>query len=418
MKILGIETSCDETAVCLLEAQGDVSTAQFKVLGNALYSQIAIHKEYGGVFPALAKREHAKNLVPLLGQALKEADVLLPIQSERTNDSEKNSEKSPNKSTEFLQTLAAKKSQLQTLLEREIGLFEDFWQFINTYDRPAIDMISVTMGPGLEPALWVGVNFSKALAIAWNMPVYPVNHLEGHVLSPLIEAHQLQKIAFPALSLIISGGHTELVVIKDWLDYQVIGQTKDDAVGEAFDKVARMLDLPYPGGPEISKLAEQFNEQKRREIKEKYNVVFPRPMIDSKDFDFSFSGLKTSVLYFIKKIKDANPDLATNLSPELKSVIAEEFQNAVTDVLVYKTEKAFDEFGVKNLILGGGVTANTHIRTAFEKMILQSPHIHLIIPPTIISTDNAVMIAVAGYFNFLLGRHSRTDFKAVGNLSL
>lgn len=402
MKILAIETSCDETAVCVLEAQGDVSTAQFTILGNALYSQIAVHKEYGGVFPALAKREHAKNLVPLLGQALKEANILLPL-SENTTET-----------SEYFQTLVNKKAGLQKLLEREIGLFEDFWKLINEYKRPTIDMITVTMGPGLEPALWVGVNFSKALAIAWDLPVYPVNHLEGHVLSPLIEAHQLRKIAFPALSLIISGGHTELVVIKDWLDYEVIGQTKDDAVGEAFDKVARMLNLPYPGGPEISKLAEQFSEQTKKEIKEKYNVVFPRPMIDSKNFDFSFSGLKTSVLYFIKKQNEAGVELTS----EFKAVIAQEFQNAVTDVLVSKTQKALEEYDVKNLILGGGVTANTHIRQAFEKMILQSPHIHLIIPPTTFSTDNAIMIGVAGYFNFLLGRRAHTDFSAVGNLQL
>jgi N6-L-threonylcarbamoyladenine synthase len=408
MKILGIETSCDETAVCVLDASGDVSSAQFTVLGNALYSQIAIHKEYGGVFPSLAKREHAKNLMPLLGQALRAAQVLVPINPDN-----------PSKTSDlFLQTLANKKTELQKLLEREGVLFDDFWKFINEYERPGIDMIAVTMGPGLEPALWVGVNFSKALAIAWNMPVYPVNHLEGHVLSPLIEAHQLQKISFPALSLIISGGHTELVIIKDWLQYEVIGQTKDDAVGEAFDKVARMLDLPYPGGPEISKLAEQFNAKVKQEIKEKYNVVFPRPMIDSKDFDFSFSGLKTSVLYFIKKLKETNADLASGLTPELKAVIAEEFQNAVTDVLITKTRKVFEQFDVKNLILGGGVTANSHIRQAFEKMILQSPHIHLIIPPMTISTDNALMIAVAGYFNFLLGRRARTDFSAIGNLRL
>jgi N6-L-threonylcarbamoyladenine synthase len=407
MRILGIETSCDETAVCVLEAQGDVSTAQFTILGNALYSQIAVHKEYGGVFPALAKREHAKNLVPLLGQALIATGGLLqliPLGPENPSE----------KTIEFLQTLADKKTQLQTLLKREIGLFDDFWKFINEYERPAIDIITVTIGPGLEPALWVGVNFAKALAIAWNLPVYPINHLEGHVLSPLIEAHQLQKIAFPALSLIISGGHTELVLIKDWLDYEVIGRTKDDAVGEAFDKVARMLDLPYPGGPEISKLAEQFDLQTKKEIKEKYNVVFPRPMINSQDFDFSFSGLKTSVLYFIKKQKEANVEI----TPEFKSVIAQEFQDAVTDVLVSKTKKAFEQYDVKNLILGGGVTANTHIRQAFEKMILQSPHIHLIIPPTTISTDNAIMIAVAGYFNFLLGRQAHANFNATGNLSL
>ena len=411
MKILGIETSCDETAVCVLEGSGNVSTAQFKVLGNALYSQVAIHKEYGGVFPALAKREHAKNLVPLLGQALKAADALRPAGLINPQHSAKESD-------DFAASLAGKKDQLEKLLEREIGLFDDFWKFINEYQRPTLDMIAVTMGPGLEPALWVGVNFAKALAIAWNLPVYPVNHLEGHVLSPLIEAHQLQKIAFPALSLIISGGHTELVLIKDWLDYEVIGQTKDDAVGEAFDKVARMLDLSYPGGPEISKLAEQFDQATRKELKQKYAVDFPRPMIDSPDFDFSFSGLKTSVLYFIKKLKDSNPELAGGLTPEIKATIAAEFQDAITEVLVSKTKKVFEQREIKNLILGGGVIANSHIRSAFEKMILETPHIHLIIPPVSISTDNAIMIAVAGYFNFLLGRQARTDFSAVGNLSL
>jgi len=283
MKILGIETSCDETAVCVLEAQGGVTSAQFAVLGNALYSQVAIHKEYGGVFPAVAKREHAKNLVPLLGRALQDARLLVPFPTEMADIE---------KTAGFLSELDNKKDQLQTLLAREIGLFDELWKFLRQYQKPPIDMIAVTNGPGLEPALWVGVNFSKALSIAWNLPTYPINHLEGHILSPLIEAHQLQKIAFPALSLIISGGHTELVLIKDWLTYEVIGQTKDDAVGEAFDKVARMLDLPYPGGPEISKLVEQYEKQNdeltQKNIKEKYAINFPRPMIDSPDLIFLF----------------------------------------------------------------------------------------------------------------------------------
>ena len=413
MKILGIETSCDETAVCVLEAQGDVSNATFKILGNALYSQVAIHKEYGGVFPAVAKREHAKNLVPLLGKAMQEAGLLVPLDTEMS---------AIEKTALVLNDLDKKKQQLETLLARETGLFEDLWKFLRQYQRPVLDMIAVTNGPGLEPALWVGINFGKALAIAWNLPAYPINHLEGHVLSPLIEAHQLQKIAFPALSLIISGGHTELVLIKDWLDYQVIGETKDDAVGEAFDKVARMLDLPYPGGPEISKLAEQFDDETMRETKEKYKVNFPRPMINSNDFDFSFSGLKTAVLYFIKGQNEGGNEprleVKSNLTPELKSAIAKEFQDAVVEVLTTKTKKAFERHEIKNLILGGGVIANTAIRQAFEKMILSSPHIHLIIPPISISTDNALMIAVAGYFNFLLGRKSRSDFTAIGHLSL
>ncbi len=382
MKILGIETSCDETAVCLLEANGDFNTAQFKILGNSLYSQIAIHKEYGGVFPALAKREHSKNLVPLLGKALTEAGIVTNIENRMENEE-----------------LGTRYSVLGTMLSREPELLEHLLKFLPTIEKPPIDMIAVTSGPGLEPALWVGVNFAKALSIIWNIPVYPINHMEGHILSPLIETHQLKKIAFPSIALLISGGHTELVHVKDWLEYEVIGKTRDDAVGEAFDKVARMLDLPYPGGPEISKLAEQ--------AKPNPEIKFPRPMLNSPDLDFSFSGLKTSVLYFIQK----QPELTF----ELKCQIAKEFEDTVIEVLVTKTRKALEQYPAKNIILGGGVIANKKIRKAFEELVQE---INLLVPPLQLSTDNAIMIAVAGYFNFLVGKQSQDSFGANGNLSL
>ena len=231
MKILSIETSCDETAVSLVEAADDFPHATYTVLGNAIFSQIDIHREYGGVFPSVAKREHAKALVPMLDRALKEAG-LLSVREER-------------ESQPF--------PQMEAILTREPGLAEALTAFLHTYHKPDVDLIAVTNGPGLEPALWVGVSFAKALAHTWNVPVVPTNHMEGHVLSSLFDGEQVADIAFPALALLISGGHTELVLMRDWTTYELVGQTRDDAVGEAFDKVARMMGLPYPGGPEISR---------------------------------------------------------------------------------------------------------------------------------------------------------------------
>ncbi len=382
MKILAIETSCDETAVCIMEATGDIKSTKFNILGNALYSQIAIHKQYGGVFPALAKREHSKNLVLLLNKALEEAKM---------------------ESQNLTPTLSSEKErELETLLEREPELLKQFLEFLPTQSKPDIDAIAVTQGPGLAPALWVGVNFAKALSAVWNIPIYPINHMEGHILSPLIEAHQLEKISFPAISLLISGGHTEIVLVKDWLEYEVIGKTKDDAVGEAFDKVARMLGLPYPGGPEISKLAELAPAD--------HGVVFPRPMLKSDDLDFSFSGLKTAVLYFIKK--------QIELTPEIKASIAKEFEDASVEVLVTKVRKALEMYPAKTLILGGGVIANKKIRLAFEKLITEMSDVQLLLPPLQIATDNAVMIAIAGYFNIISGKQPKIEFGAEGNLSL
>ncbi len=388
MKILSIETSCDETAICLLEASGGKEAPEFKILGNGLMSQIEIHKPMGGVVPMLAKRAHGVNLVPILLEVLREAEVL------------ETADQIENKPTE----------EISKILEREPELLDAFINNLLTIEPPDIDAIAVTSGPGLEPALWVGINFAKALGLLWNKPVIAINHMEGHVLSALMEG----KLWFPALALLISGGHTELVHITDWLQYKVIGETRDDAVGEAFDKVARMMGLPYPGGPEISKLAEIARTQG---IVSTYKL--PRPMINSDDFAFSFAGLKTAMLYTIKKIPE--------LTDEIKMGLAREFEDAVVEVLIAKTKKALKQFGAKSLILGGGVTANKEIRRAFEEMFEEEmldelPTTSLMIPDRLLSTDNAIMIGMAAYIRLLLNPSLKEEgyesIKAEGNLRL
>jgi len=389
MKILAIETSCDETAIAILECKGDEKHAEFTVLGNTLLSQIEIHKEYGGVFPALAKREHAKNLVPILEATLEEAELL-------HEDTQVISEEMH--------------ANISLVLAREPGLAEAFFEFVSECEPPRIDAIAVTAGPGLEPALWVGINFARALALLWKKPLVAVNHMEGHILSALAseqgESLLIQDVQTPVLALLISGGHTELVLMKNWLKYELIGQTRDDAVGEAFDKVARMLELPYPGGPEISRLAEEF----RKLGNETSKFTLPRPMLHDATCDFSFAGLKTAVLYLLKD----KPEL----SVEEKKHLAHEFENAVADVLWKKTSRALEQTGAQTLVLGGGVSANTHIRRVFtEKMRSEYPHVTLCIPSATLATDNAIMIALAGFY-----RASReefvTDVRANGNLSL
>jgi len=389
MRILAIETSCDETAVTLLEAEGNQTSAQFRILGNALLSQIDIHREFGGVYPAVAKREHAKNLVPMLFAALGEAEVLVE---------EKGTPSSAGALTE--------------LLAREPGLSNALIDFLSTYRIPSIDAIAVTHGPGLEPALWVGVNFAKALSLAWNIPLIGVNHMEGHLLSALTSTvedasqFEISDVALPVLGLLISGGHTELVCMREWLSYELVGQTRDDAVGEAFDKVARMLGLPYPGGPEISKLAEQARARDNTVI-----PSLPRPMLKDGTCDFSFSGLKTAVLYLVK-------DRA--LTDTEKEEIAHAFEDAVSEVLFAKTSKALYETRAKTLVLGGGVSANMHIRRLFtERIALEHPEVSLRIPAARFTTDNAIMIGISGFYRALNKDFlSAEDMKASGNLSL
>jgi len=390
MKILAIETSCDETAISILECTGDEHAATFNVLGNALLSQIDIHREFGGVFPAVAKREHAKNLVPVLAASLEEAELLHEDRQVLPDDI---------------------RTEIGTLLTREPELAEALFAFLDEAEVPDIDAIAVTHGPGLEPALWVGVNLARALAMVWKKPLIGVNHMEGHLLSALTTPNEdgtfeIRDVTLPVLGLLISGGHTELVSMDEWLSYRLIGQTKDDAVGEAFDKVARMLALPYPGGPEISKLAEAARLRGNETL-----PTLPRPMMRDTTCDFSFSGLKTAVLYMVKD---------RVLSAIEKEELAHAFEDAVSDVLFLKASRALQETSAKTLVLGGGGSANTHIRRVFtEKIAIEHPDVSLRIPEARFTTDNAIMIAIAGYYRALKKEYTRPDeMRANGNLSL
>jgi len=379
MKVLGIETSCDETAVCLIEAQGDFGREfGFTVLGNGLFSQAALHAQYGGVFPNIAKREHAKNLVPMLRQAIPD------IAGKTTFDEE----------------------TLRTMLAREPELCELLIPYLHTHARPNIDCIAVTHGPGLEPALWVGVNFAKALGMVWNVPIVATNHMEGHVVLSLMQNDRLSAFEFPLLALLISGGHTELVVSRRFGEYELVGQTRDDAAGEAFDKVARLLGLPYPGGPEISRLA-----RRARDTGMPRALELPRPMLHEDTFDFSFSGLKTAV----RRIVEHGP-----LDEQQKMSMAREFEDAVADVLVAKTLRAVDQFGVNTLVVGGGVSANLHIRDRLKAALEEEGNpAKLLIPPPELATDNALMISLAGYFHALQKEFvDPAELAAHGNLKL
>ncbi len=400
MKILGIETSCDETGVCIIKTQETEAGGNLTVLGNQLYSQVKLHEQYGGVFPMMAKREHAKNLVPLLEACLREAGLY--ISKDKANLSP-----SLDKEAEIRKVGAVKK-----ILEREGNLFVELQKLLETIEKPTIDAIAVTNGPGLEPALWVGVVFAKALNAVWGIPIIPTNHMEGHVVvSSLIKTenkneYSIIETKYPALALLISGGHTQLVLIKGNLQYKIIGNTCDDAVGEAYDKVARMLGLPYPGGKIISDLA----KKERTEFPSKKTPYpLPRPMIHSKDLNFSFSGLKTAVLYTLKKLPE--------ITDQIKQEIALEFENAVLDVLTSKVSQAIEEYDPKTIIIGGGVSANPMIRSELQK-ICNKYNINFLVPEVAASTDNALMIALAGFMNIKAGGQTTTDFRANGNLSL
>lgn len=388
MKILAIETSCDETAIAIVEIKQDGKSVKFKILGNEISSQIDIHKEYGGVYPALAKREHIKNLPLVLYKVLKEAKI------------------------------------------KEENL------------KKEIDGIAVTTGPGLEPALWTGIVFAKELIQKYKIPVIPVNHMEGHIFSIFPKKGKTFSIKngkelFPVLTLLVSGGHTELVFVKDWMKYKKLGQTRDDAVGEAFDKVARMMGLPYPGGPEIGKLAsiERSNELSKLSgprtrgtgaVPDPENldnslpqITLPRPMIHSKDYDFSFSGLKTAVLYLIRDLKEKNPNILDDI--KIKQIISREFEDACFEVLSYKTMKALKEYKIKTLIVGGGVSASPQLKKVIESDLKKNKFkIKAHFPGKGHAGDNALMIAVAGYFQYKNKKSLKNSqlIKADGNLSL
>ena len=384
MKVLAIETSCDETAVAIVESHGTFPDVSFNVLGSALYSQAAKHEEFGGVFPMLAKREHAANLVPLLEKALSDANLLRPEFSDMDAD----------------------KKKFDELFAHEAGLSEQMCMFLSRIAKPEIDAIVVTAGPGLEPTLWVGINVAKGLGMKWDLPVIPGNHMEGHFLSSLVQEDKISNIGLPILGLLISGGHTEFVLMKEWLKYETIGHTLDDAVGEAFDKTARLLGLPYPGGPQISKLAEQA-----RSLYIESSFKLPRPMIQSGDLNFSFSGLKTAVLYTVQKIEQ--------MTDEHKVMLAREFEDSVADVLVAKTRKALTDTSAKTFLIGGGVAANTHIRRSLAALIKDEfPETKIYLPEISITGDNAIMIAQTALMHLQNGEQPQGgDIRANGNLS-
>lgn len=311
MNILGIETSCDDTAAALVEAK----QGRFRIIRELRSSQVDIHKQYGGVVPEVAARAHAELIMPLI------SDVLSGM-------------------------------------------------------RP--DVIAVTAGPGLITALMVGVQTAASLAYALDVPLVAVNHIEGHIYGNWLTKGTA--IKFPALALIVSGGHTELILMKDHGKYQLIGKTRDDAAGECFDKVGKLLGFDYPGGPKISECAVGGNREA---------IPFPRPMINSGDYDFSFAGLKTAALYWLRDHK----------RPSLPAFCAS-FEQAIVDVLVTKTIRAAKEFRPRSVMLGGGVAANKKLRAAFaEAVSTHYPEATLHLPPLFATVDNAPMIAVAGYFH-------------------
>jgi N6-L-threonylcarbamoyladenine synthase len=327
--ILGIETSCDETAAAIVE-NGN------KILSNVVASQVAIHAQYGGVFPEIASREHVLKVVPVIHTAMQQARV-------HWND------------------LAA---------------------------------IAVTYGPGLAGSLLVGVNTAKALAFAHDLPLIGVNHLEGHLYSNWLDTSEEKE--FPLIVLIVSGGHTELVLMRDHGDYALLGHTLDDAAGEAFDKVARLLGLGYPGGPAIQRAAEQGNPQAFK---------LPRAWLRG-TYDFSFSGLKTAVLHLVQSFD--NPKLLPVAD------IAASFQYAVADVLVEKTCQAAKEFHAKHILLAGGVAANSQLR---QMMLARAP-VPVAIPPIKLCLDNAAMIAAGGFRRWVRGERSGMDLDVVPALKL
>lgn len=405
MKILAIETSCDETAIAVIEARGGFRKPVFRITSNVVASQIAVHRKWGGVVPNLANREHQKNLVPVLKRALQDAALLqnskIKIQKPKVKRN--------------IQRVGA-------ILEREKDLLKPMRKFLSRYQKPEIDVIAVTNGPGLEPALWVGINFAKALAMAWNKPLVAINHMEGHIISVLLSQNQgssntklpmskqipenkfkKSKIVFPAIALLVSGGHTELVLMKNWLRYNILGQTLDDAAGEAFDKVAKMLGLGYPGGPVLARLAE----------KGKTGIPFPRPMLASKDLNFSFSGLKTAVLYFLQKQRRP-------FHRGLLADVSASFQQAAVDVLVAKTLRATTMHEPRTIVLGGGVTANNELQAQLQqKLANKFPNVRLLLPEKALASDNAAMVGAAAYFHATKKAFANPrTLKAQGNLRL
>ncbi len=342
MLILGIETSFDETCAAILRITEQKNRRlKIAVLANIISSQILKHKKFGGVVPQLAAKLHQKNFIPVLEKAIRVAKV------------------KPQK----------------------------------------IDLISVASGPGIIPALLVGVTIAKTLAWGLGKPLIGVNHMEGHVLSVFLDKkYPISNIQYPILALLVSGGHTQMVLMEKWLKYKMLGETRDDAAGEAFDKVGKLFGLDYPAGAKIERLAKKGNP-------EAFN--FPRPMIKSKNYDFSFSGLKTAVKNTIESLRKER-----KLSRRTIGDIAASFQQAVIDVLVLKTIQAGQEFCVKSLIIGGGVSANQALCNNLKKFLKEDlPDVVFLVPQKEYTNDNAAMISLAGYFRYKIGESG--DWKKV-----
>ncbi len=377
MRILGIETSCDETGISILEFK----RSQCKILANLVYSQIKVHQPYGGVVPNLAKREHQKNLIPMLQLALKEARL------------EKNKRKN-----QKIKLPASKIQVLENLLLKDEILKQNLLSFFQTIDKPKIDLIAVTKGPGLAPALWPGVNCARALSYYWHIPLVGINHLEAHILSNWLPKEKNQWTAlkipqnlFPAAGLIISGGHTQLILIKKIGQYRLIGETRDDAAGECFDKTARLLGLSYPGGPAIAAEAKRTKNLPPPS----FPISLPRPMINQNNYDFSFAGLKTAVLYLVEDLKKRG--ISLNL---IRPFLAAEIQNSINEVLVTKTIRLAKNFRTKSVIAAGGVAANEALCELLQQEAAKKlPDIKIIIPAKQYTGDNAAMIALAAYFH-------------------
>ncbi len=333
VRILAIESSCDETAASVVQNGR-------QVLSNIISSQIDLHTLYGGVVPEIASRKHIEKMNQVIEEALKEAGVTL----------------------------------------------ED------------ITAIAVTYGPGLVGALLVGVSAAKAIAFATGKPLVGVHHIEGHISANYIENKQLEP---PFACLVVSGGHTHLVMVKDYGDYEIIGCTRDDAAGEAFDKVARAIGLGYPGGPKIDRLSREGNPDA---------VKFPRAKVDGSDYDFSFSGLKSAVLNYLNSCEMKG-------IPVNNADVAASFQKAVIDVLVEHSLHAVKEYGFEKFAIAGGVASNSSLRAAFETAC-KNQKIAFFHPSPIFCTDNAAMIGVAGYYEYIKGTRSGYDLNAIPNLRL
>jgi len=335
MYILGIETSCDETAASIIKA--NIKTGKILVLSNIISSQIEIHKKYGGVVPEVAAREHVLNILPVINESLEIAKI----------------------------------------------------------KAKQIDLIAITKGPGLITSLITGMETVRTLSYVWNKPVIEINHIEGHIYSNFINPET--PIKFPALILTVSGGHTNLVLMDKNHKIKIIGETLDDAAGEAYDKGAKMMNLGYPGGPIISQYANDFKKSFKSGDKIKTELNLPRPMLNSKNSDFSFSGLKTALLYLLQKDKNWKKRI---------SEYCFAYQEAIIDILIAKALKAAKKLEAKTIMLSGGVSANQELRDSLGLAIkTQFPKVNYIIPAKIYTTDNATMIAAAAVFKI---KHRKT----------